>query len=174
MYGTTSGADAYHTARGQGSRWDAITDKDAALQRGSDYIDQRYREKLKSGRWAPMFPGSRTDGRSQDNEWPRTGATDYEGNEIPDDEVPQEVEFAAYEAALLEGEEAGSLSPTFTASEQAVSETVGPISVKYADTSRMHLPEGVETPNRPQVPFIDEIIAPVLQPRYDLPAVKVV
>lgn len=174
VYGDVTEATTYHDARGQGSRWSAVSDQEAALQRATDYIDQRYREKLKSGRWASMFTGERTNGRSQENEWPRTGAQDYEGNEIPDDEVPKEVEHAAYEAALLEGEEAGSLSPQYTATEQVTSETVGPISVKYADTSKMHMPQGVETPNRPILPHVDEIISPVLTPRYDLPAVKTI
>lgn len=173
-YGDVTRATTYHEARGQGDRWAAIEDKEAALQRGTDYCDQRYREKLKSGRWVSMFPGSKANGRSQDREWPRTDATDYEGNDIADDEVPEEVEHAAYEAALLEGEDPGSLSPQYVASEQAKREKVGPVEVEYADTSKMHLPQGVETPNRPIVPVIDEIIAPVLVPRYDLPAVSVV
>ena len=168
VYGDITQASTYHDARGQGARWDAITDQDAALQRGSDYIDQRYREKLKSGRWLSMFSGTRTDGRSQDREWPRTGAADYEGNEIASDEIPDEVLHATFEAALLEGEEPGSLSPQYVASEQAKREKVGPIEVEYRDTGSM------DTPNRPKVPQIDEIISPVLTPRYDYPAVRVV
>lgn len=175
MYGTTGDADTYHSARGN-TAWAALSaaDKTAALIRGSDYIDQRYREKLKSGRWLSMFSGTRTDGRSQDNEWPRTGATDYEGNEIATDAVPVEVEYAAYEAALREAASPGSLSPDYTMTEQVTQEKVGPIDIKYADTSKMALPKGIETPNRPIIPEIDEIIAPVLVPRYEYPGVRVV
>lgn len=171
MYGTVEDADTYHAARGNTS-WDSLADpaKEQALQRGTDYIDQRYREKLKSGRWVSMFSGTRTAGRSQDNEWPRTGATDYEGNELPDNEVPQEVEYATYEAALRESVTPGSLSPDYVPTEQVIQDTVGPITVKYASGSGAP----GSTPNRPVIPEIDEIIAPVLVPRYDYPAVRVV
>lgn len=171
-YGTTADASTYHNARGQGTRWDAITNQADALQRGSEYVDQRYREQLKSGRWVSMFSGTKTGGRTQDREWPRTYAEDYEGNAIPSGTVPDEVEHAAYEAALLEGENPGSLLPSYTASDQVTSEKVGPIEVKYG--SGFALPEGVTAPNQPVITIIDKIIAPVLTTRYDLPAVSVV
>lgn len=175
MYGTVAKADTYHADRGN-TAWAALSSekKTAALLRGSDYINQRYRQKMKSGRWLPMFPGERANGRSQDNEWPRKDAKDYEGNEIPDDEVPVEVENAAYEAALREAESPGSLSPDYTVTEQVRREKVGPIETEYAPTGNMKLPQGVETPNRPIIPEIDEIIAPVLIPRYEFPGVSVV
>lgn len=175
FYGTVLGADSYHDDRGN-SAWAALTEpaKESALTRGSDYVDQRYRERLASGKWASMFSGVRTDGRSQDREWPRTGATDYEGSEIGTSETPTEVENATYEAALREAAEPGSLSPDYTMTGQVTQETVGPITVKYADTSSMKMPKGIETPNRPIIPEIDEIIAPVLVPRYDYPAVTAV
>lgn len=174
MYGTVEKADEYHEARGRESRWDAVTDKEAALLRGSEYIDQRYRQKLKSGRWLPMFRGQRTEGREQAREWPRTGAADYAGHEIPDDQVPVEVEHAAYEAALREGENPGSLSPDYVMTEQVRSEKAGPIETNYVPTSNLKLPQGVETPNRPIIPEIDEIMAPLLVPRYDMPGVRTV
>lgn len=169
IYGDITEAGIYHTARGNGARWDAITNQLAALVNGSDYVDQRYRVKLKSGRWVSEFPGVRTAGRDQDREWPRTGAKDYEGEPIPADVVPQEVEYASYEAALIDGENPGSLSPAFVWSELVTREKVGPIEVAYAAPPNM---DG--TLNRPIYPKIDEIIAPVLVPRYDFPAVRVV
>tara|TARA_R100000687_G_scaffold83707_1_gene89656 strand:+ start:18529 stop:19062 length:534 start_codon:yes stop_codon:yes gene_type:complete len=174
-YGTLTDAAVYHDARGN-SAWSGYTaeQQEAALTRGSDYLDQRYRERLKSGKWVSMFSGSRTDGRSQENEWPRTGATDYEGNEIGSSEVPVEVKNAAYEAALREAATPGSLSPDFTMTEQVTKEKVGPIEVQYADTTKAMMPKGVETPNRPIISEIDEIIAPVLVARYDYPGVRVV
>src|SRR5690606_22776375 len=136
MYGDISDASAYHVARGN-TAWATYTSAQqlAALIRGSDYVDQRYREKLKSGRWVSMFSGAKTGGRNQAREWPRTGATDYEGNEIADDVVPVEVEHAAYEAALREAAAPGSLSPDYVPTERVTQETVGPITVKYADGS---------------------------------------
>ena len=86
-YGTVEAARSYHAARGNGDRWDALSDATAALQRGTDYIDARYREQLKSGRWVSMFSGRKAEPR-QTNEWPRVDAEDYEGNELPSDEVP--------------------------------------------------------------------------------------
>ncbi|KAG1535604.1 hypothetical protein G6F50_015265 [Rhizopus delemar] len=91
MYGTLEGADLYHQARGNAA-WAAGTDdaRTGALVRATDYIDGRYRVLLASGRWASMFPGVRTAGRGQPNEWPRTGAVDYDGDPIQPDEVPDE------------------------------------------------------------------------------------
>lgn len=97
FYGTVADADTYHTARGN-SVWavKATEDKEAALTTASDYVDS-----FKAG-----FPGKKTAGRSQVREWPRIGTNgdpvvDSAGEEIADDEVPSEVEFATYEGALM-------------------------------------------------------------------------
>lgn len=158
IYGTLVDADAYHLARGNSGWTGADEAKQAALQRATDYIDGRYRYKMKSGCWRSMFPGEKTGGRAQDLEWPRTGATDYAGNEIPDDEVPREVEYATYEAALLELESPGSLSPIFIPGGQVTREKVDVVEVQYA------APQATDNtlPNRPIVPGIDEVIAPVV------------
>lgn len=170
MYGTVTDANAYHTARGNTAWTGSDEVKTAALVRASDYIDGRYRWRLSSGRWQSMFRGTRTAGRDQDNEWPRTGATDYEGSEIPTDEVPIEVENATYEAALRELVEPGSLSPDYTASGQVTKEKVGPVEVQYAESKATDN----TLPNRPVIPAIDEIIAPVVFRPYEYPAVRVV
>lgn len=168
-YGAVVDADSYHTARGNAAWAGDDTAKTAALVRATDYIDGRYRWRLKSGRWQSMFPGERTAGRSQPLEWPRTGATDYEGNEIADDEVPVEVEHATYEAALRELVTPGILSPDYTPSAQVTKEKVGPVEVQYAEAKS----GDNATPNRPVIPAIDEIIAPVVRRPYELPAVTV-
>ncbi|WP_115560020.1 DnaT-like ssDNA-binding protein [Xanthomonas arboricola] len=170
MYGTLEGADAYHLARGN-TDWSAGSEqaRTAALVRGTDYIDGRYRILMPSGRWQSMFPGVRTDGRGQPNEWPRTGAVDYDGNPIPGDSVPGEVERATYEAALRELARPGSLSPDFVATETVTREKVGPIEVSYADGGVAGQPA-----NRPVVPAIDEILAPLLRMPMLGPAVYVV
>jgi len=157
IYGTLIGANDYHAARGNAA-WAAgeIADREAALQRATDYIDGRYRMQTAGGCWVSMFRGKRADGRAQDLEWPRTGATDSEGNEIPDDQVPVEVERATYEAALLELTTPGSLSPVFVGSQQVTKEKVGPIEVQYAETE---VKAGQMPPNRPVVPMIDDILA---------------
>lgn len=171
MYGTLVDAGTYHTARGN-SAWASGSEanRTAALVRATDYIDARYRHRLKSGRWQSMFVGERTAGRSQAHEWPRTGATDYEGNEIDDDVVPVEVEYATYEAALRELAEPGSLSPDFVPSGQVIKEKVGTIEVGYSAP----VATDNSTPNRPVIPTIDEIIAPVVFRPSEYPAVRVV
>ncbi|KOB03645.1 hypothetical protein AE921_03015 [Xanthomonas arboricola] len=170
MYGTLEGADDYHRIRGN-TAWAAGSEeaRTASLVRGTDYIDGRYRVLLLSGRWQSMFPGVRTDGRGQPNEWPRTGAVDYDGNPIAADAVPIEVEYAAYEAALRELARPGSLSPDFVASALAIRKKVGPIEVAYSDKSA---DGGV--PNRPVISVIDEILAPLIRRPATLPAVFVV
>ncbi|PPU41828.1 DnaT-like ssDNA-binding protein [Xanthomonas arboricola] len=170
MYGTLEGADAYHLVRGNAA-WAAGSEeaRRSSLVRGTDYIDGRYRVLLSSGRWQSMFPGVRTDGRGQANEWPRTGAVDYDGNPIAADVVPIEVEHAAYEAALRELIEPGSLSPDYVASAQVTREKVGPIEVSYGASTAAG-----STPNRPIIPGIDEILAPLLRRPAMFPAVRVV
>lgn len=156
IYGTLEDADAYHAARGNAA-WAAATEPNrlAALQRATDYIDGRYRYQTAGGCWKSMFRGTKTGGRAQELEWPRTGATDSDGNLIPDDEVPIEIEHATYEAALLELLNPGSLSPTFVASAMVTREKVGPIEVAYAESQFV---DGWP-PNRPVVSAIDDILA---------------
>lgn len=175
-YGSLAAADTYHADRGNAT-WAAASeaDREAALLRASAYIDARYRERLRSGRWVSMFTGAKTDGRAQTDEWPRTGATDYEGNAIADDVVPLEVEQATYEAALIEVVTPGALSPAYDASKQRTAVSVGPVSVSYADTAgSQNGMDGHSPPNRPTYPFIDELLAPVLVKRYDYPGVVTV
>lgn len=155
IYGSLADANSYHSERGNAAWTGTDAAKDAALQRATDYIDGRYRYMTVGGCWKSMFRGVKTDGRAQELEWPRTGATDSEGNEIPDDEVPVEVEHATYAAALLELTDPGSLSPIFVASGQVIKEKVGPIEVGYASPPT----DGNMPPNRPVVPTIDDILA---------------
>lgn len=156
IYGTLGDADAYHALRGNTAWGDAAeVAREASLQRATDYIDGRYRMQTAGGCWVSMFRGKRTAGRGQDLEWPRTGATDSEGSEIPDDEVPVEVEHATYEAALLELLNPGSLSPIFDPSQLITKEKVGPVETTYSDPTG----DGKNPPNRPVVPIIDDILA---------------
>lgn len=167
-YGTLEGADAYHAARGRAEWGSASEDaRTAALVRGSDYIDQRYRG-LAGDCAGPSFPGTKTGGRAQEREWPRIGATDRGGVSIDPAEIPAEVVRASFEAALRELLQPGSLSPDYIASEQVTREKVGPIDISYEGKAE----SGV--PNRPVVTIVDEILAPVLARRYCGPAVMVV
>jgi hypothetical protein len=73
---------------------------------------------MRASAWLSTFPdwdGSMTCGRGlQGLAWPRTGVTDCNGDEVPDDEVPQEVEMATFVAALAELESPGILTPSIT------------------------------------------------------------
>ena len=160
MYGTELAADTYHSDRGNAA-WGSATsaEKLAALVRASDYIDGRYMRRLSTGAYTSMFPGIPTGGRAQDREWPRTGASDGYGKAIDANTVPVEVENATYAAALRELATPNSLAPDFTASALVSEEAVGPLKVKYAD---MQKTGDMGTPNRPMLPEVDEILAPIL------------
>lgn len=127
-YGTPEECDEYMTDRGYLDWFDIATSPEdlqlAARVRGSDYIDRTY---------AARFPGTKTDGREQLRQWPRSDAVDCEGNEIPDDEVPLEVRQASYEAALREARNPGSLTPDFVAADKVIREKVGDLEVQYSD-----------------------------------------
>jgi hypothetical protein len=170
FYGTVAAADAYHAARANTAWAGDDVAKQAALIRASVYIDGRYRKLLASGVWQSLFPGVKTEGRGQAREWPRTGAFDYEGNSIPADQVPIEVEQATYEAALRELVEPGSLSPDYVASSTVKRQKVGPIEEEFAVSVGVDGASAV----RPVISIIDEMIAPLLVARYTLPAVFVV
>ena len=102
-YGTNVGADTYHAARGNAAWASKTSDqKTAARLRGSEWLDNRY---------AARFPGYKVERRDQEREWPRYDAFDVDGNPIDYDEIPIEVEYASYEAALREAVKPGSLDP---------------------------------------------------------------
>lgn len=103
-YATEDMTDVYFDDRGNAT-WTGSTDsdaKEAALVRATAALDMIYR-----GR----YPGTRVDRRDQALEWPRTNATDVNGELIAIDEVPIEVRNATMELALRELVEAGSAAP---------------------------------------------------------------
>ena len=168
-YGTVEGADAYQEARGNAA-WAAATEqaKQGALARASAYIDGLGVQIPTSG-CVLSFPGRKTGGRSQDLQWPRSGAADRDGYEIPADEVPREVVLATYEAAAREQAKPGSLNPDYVASKAVKSAKVGPLDTEFFGSSDV---EG--QPNKPVVGVISDILAPIMILRCPLPAVVVV
>lgn len=142
-------ADTYHVARGNQSWAGASTEqKEQALIRATSYIDAKY-----GRRWA----GSRTYGRDQALSWPRSDVIDGDGIEIEDDEIPREVRDATAEVALRELLSPGSLTPDVVPSERVVSETVGPISTKYADPG-----DAVEAVT-PQIPYVEQLLENLIE-----------
>jgi hypothetical protein len=125
-YGTLSGAEDYHTARGN-SAWPsgAPTEaaRTAALVRASVALD---------GQYGGRYPGTKAGGRSQALGWPRSGAIDHcAGEEISADAVPVEIENAAYELALIELVTPGASTPAVVPGQIVQSEAIGPISTSY-------------------------------------------
>ncbi len=103
-------ANAYFELRGN-TAWTGISSspdqgKPAALIRATAAIDATYRSR---------FGGTKTGGRAQSLQWPRSGAYDAEGELIASDEIPQEVIDATCEAALRELAEPGSMMPDIAA-----------------------------------------------------------
>lgn len=120
-YISVADADTYHTARGNTAWTGATAVKEAALRRATDYLEDVY-----AARWK----GERGDA-AQALSWPRGGVTVH-GFAVDEDEVPDVVSRACAELALR----ALSADLLADAGAQVKSETVGPISVTYADGAR--------------------------------------
>lgn len=124
FYGTTAGADAYHTAHGNAGWTGDDATKEAALLIASEWLD---------GRYGDQFPGYRTGKASQVREWPRETAYDIYRDYIRPDVIPAQVERATYEIALREIRSPGSLYKDWVAGEARTSVSVaGAVSVTYA------------------------------------------
>lgn len=159
FYGTVEEADAYHDDRGNVAWTNCSTSKEAALLRASGYVDAMGRHELPNGTWASLFAGTKVGGRGQLREWPRKGAYDYQGNAIDETEVPIEVRYATYEAALREVSEPGSLSPDYVPSAMVKSQKAGPWEEEYFAP-----PDGAASV-RPVVSIVMDLLAPVLLSR---------
>lgn len=158
FYGSITAADAYHLARANAPWAGDDAAKQAALIRASAYIDGKYQFQNACGRWESLFSGSKTGARAQPLQWPRTGATDNEGNSIPVDEVPIEIEQATYEAALREIVTPGSLSPDYVATGAIKRQKVDVLEIEYQAAATT--PGTV--PTRPVITVVDELVAPLL------------
>jgi len=90
---------------------------------------------MRGSAWLSTFPewdGEMTCGRGlQGLAWPRAGVEDCNGDDIPDDEVPIEVQQATYIAALAELESPGVLAPVITPGKQKKSVKVDVIAESY-------------------------------------------
>lgn len=135
-YVTVAEADAYFLARGTATWTGSDAVKEAALRKGTTYLDNQYR-----GRWK----GYRTN-QLQSLSWPRVGSyrengvrignslavdgiIDSDGFEIGTDVVPAQVKNATIEAALLSLTNVA-LEPRLERGGQikSLSEQVGPLS----------------------------------------------
>lgn len=139
-YASVAAADTYWTNRND-TVWGALTTaaKEAALRQAALYMDKSYR-------WV----GSRVD-VDQVMNWPRWidyrdwNRRRYISTEIPDVVIKAQCELA-YEAAVN-----GTLDPTLSRGNVVTQETVGPITVRYA-----------ESPGVKQFPFVEKILSEVI------------
>lgn len=147
-YVSVSDCAAYAAARGLTFPASPEATAEQALRRATTWLDGRYRSR---------FPGSRTNGRGQALEWPRSGAYDAESNEIASSEVPVEIVNATIEAAVREMAAPGSLSPDVIPGKVKKRVRVeGAVEVEYAVGS------GSAYEQRPVVAVIDGILASLL------------
>ena len=94
---------------------------DSAIRRASSWLSSY-----------PDWDGAMKCGRGlQGLAWPRTGVTDCNGDAVPDDEVPIEVEQSNYIASLAELEEPGVLTPAIIPGEQTKRVKVDVIAEEY-------------------------------------------
>ena len=158
-YGTIEKADTYATAIGNADWSTGTTEtKTAALVRASRYVDALSGLRRTAEGCVPRFPGRRTGGISQALQWPRTGARDIDGYEIPADVVPVAIEYATYEAAIRELANPGSLSPDYVGKDAVKREKIGPIETEYAVASENG--SGVDT--MVQIAAVDAFLASVM------------
>lgn len=145
-YISEADADTYHEKRGNVA-WDAITDKEAALRKATDYMLQNYRALWKGVRMSA----------TQALDWPRgyvyrepflNGASTSFPYLVDDDIVPTEVKNACAELALRTAD--GDLNPDL--GKDIVSQTVGPISTTYSAAS----------PQQKRYRAIDMVLRPFL------------
>lgn len=121
-YQTVSGADTYHSNRGN-TDWDSLTTtaKEQALRKATDYMQQAYRG---------MWKGYRTN-TSQALDWPRQCVVlddSFWDNEVSYNTIPNEIKAACSELALR-----ASAADLIDDHERAtISESIGSISVTYA------------------------------------------
>lgn len=168
-YGSLADANAYMAERGYA--WTGTdAEKEAALLRGSDYVDGMNGQAVVGRDGCRMiYPGRKTD-PAQVRLWPRTGAYYRDdGGTIDPSVVPVEVVQASYQAAWRELSSPGSLTPDYVASSIVKRETVGPLTQEYAVSS--------DTGNSailPVVSAINSLLYSLLITRCGGPAVFVV
>ncbi|WP_018428224.1 DnaT-like ssDNA-binding protein [Hoeflea sp. 108] len=156
-YGTNEGFTTYATAAGYTV---PAGDIGAARQRGSAYID---------GAYGARFTGIPTGGIDQERAWPRTGASAF-GSALASDIVPLRVVNASYEAAYIELKQPGSLSVVTDPAKRVKRQKVDTIEREFFE------PGGgsVFAPDTPVSSVIEGILAPLIGPPFDLPAIAVV
>lgn len=93
----------------------------AAIIRGTDAI-----ERAGAGRWVGTKASA-----SQRLAWPRSDVVDDDGNDVPDNAIPWQIQYASFHAAVVESESPGALSPPLQSTSVIKREKVGQLEVEY-------------------------------------------
>ena len=120
-------------------------EKQGAIVRATSALEAIYGDR---------YPGEPVNGRLQSLLWPRKGATDVDGEEIAENEIPVELKRASAEAAYLEWLQPGYLTPNWTPDQLVKSEKLGPLSVTYSDPAAFG-----RGGNKPTLAKIDSIMS---------------
>lgn len=99
-----------------------VGDTETALVRATQVLDAIYRRR---------YPGTRTFGRGQSLEWPRTDATDVNDVALDIDEIPEEIIAATCELALRELASPGSTMPDLERGGDIRRLAAGSVSIEY-------------------------------------------
>jgi len=150
-YGTVQAFKDYHSARNviiDASLTDAVIQ--GHLLVASEWVDDMYGDR---------FFGDPTDGFEQDRQWPRIAAitNTNPSYSFDDDEIPDRVVYATYEAAYREILESGSLRKDFTPENYESVTIEDALSVKYKNHTQAH---EIQT----QFPVIASLLTPLLDP----------
>lgn len=157
-YGTDNGFQTWLTDNGLTAPSGSVP---AARNRGSLFIDS----------YEPRFVGHRTAGYDQERAWPRTNATTYYGDTVPDSTIPNAVLTASYYAAYQELQSPGSLAPVIIGTDIVKREKVGQLEVEYAVGSGSA--EEIAASAKPCMTMIDGLLWPFLFAQ-NMPAALVV
>ena len=149
-YGTEAGFIEYHEARGREVPATWIDEIEPALLVASEWLD---------GTYGSFFVGQKTGGYLQDREWPRMAAvTNTEPPYVfADDEIPNDVVKATYEAAYRHLQSPGSLLRDYTPMKYKKAAVDGAVSVEYA---AFNFASDTQT----QIPIIDRLLSSLFDP----------
>lgn len=121
-YGSDQGFKDYHLARGRvvPLTWNVTSIRLVA----SEWLD---------GTYGSLWIGTPTGGFTQERQWPRTGATTTTNPPytFPDDEIPEQVVNATYEAGWHQGMKPGSLTVDFNPFKYKSVSVDGAVAVEY-------------------------------------------
>lgn len=147
-YGTTAEFAEYIETRGKEIPATADDESiEAALIVASEWLDSVY---------GANFSGYKTDGYSQEREWPRSAAysNTFPVYSFSTSEIPDRVVKAAYEAAFRQLSSPGSLQLDYSPNKYKSVSIDGALSVDYANfTSSSDI--------QAQFPVIDQLLAPL-------------